>query len=123
MIITTPGGKAELKWNIGFQKKWQGRFDSAQEFVDSECIRLTEPFVPKRTGMLEKSGILGSVIGSGKISYIAPYAKKQYYLPNRKKTSNSEPLRGSFWFARSMALNKKTIEKGMEPYLKGKKKK
>jgi hypothetical protein len=123
MIITTPGGKAELKWNIGFQKKWQGRFDNAQEFVDSEVIRLSEPFVPKVTGMLEKSGILGTVPGSGKVSYIAPYAKAQYYLPKRKKPSNGEPQRGSFWFKRAMLLHKKEIEKGMEVYLKGKKKK
>jgi hypothetical protein len=121
MIITTPGGKAELKWNVGFQKKWQGRFDSAQDYVDSEVIRVCEPFVPMQTGMLVKSGILGTVPGSGEVKYIAPYARRQYYS-SRKVGSQTGLLRGPQWFKRAMAIYKPVIQKGVEAYIRGKKK-
>jgi hypothetical protein len=120
-IIITPGGKAELRWNVGFQKKWQGRFDNAQEYVDSEVIRVSEPFVPKVTGMLEKSGTLGTVPGSGEVSYITPYARRRYYSPG-KVGSQTGPLRGPFWFKRAMAIYKPIIQRGVELFLKGKNK-
>ncbi len=56
-----------------------GRISRAQKFIDSECLRLMKPFTPFRNGVLERSAILGTVIGSGKITYNAPYARYQYY--------------------------------------------
>ncbi len=105
-IVITEGGKAELKWNVNFKSKWQTRFSEAQEFVDSEVLRTCEPFVPLRTGMLIKSGILGTYIGSGEVSYIAPYAKSQYYS-QRKPGSMTGPLRGPYWFDRAKAIYKR----------------
>jgi len=88
-----------LKWDHRFQPRWNGRYSAAQKFVDSEVLRLSEPFVPLRTGMLVKSGILGTDIGSGVVSYIAPYARRHYYSP-RKPGSETGPLRGPHWFHR-----------------------
>lgn len=120
-IIITPGGKAELRWNVGFEKKWQGRFDNAQQFLDSEILRTTEPFTPMRTGMLVKSGILGTYIGSGIIKWIAPYARKQYYL-KRPPGSETGPLRGPQWFKRAKAIYKELWIRGVRDFIKGKKK-
>lgn len=55
------------------------RLDKAQKFVDSECLRLMKPYTPFRTGIMERSATLGTVIGSGKIMYNSPYARYQYY--------------------------------------------
>lgn len=113
-VITTPRGsiiintatmKAELKWNSGrfggsgSGGSWQGRFSAAQKFVDSEVIRLCEPYTPLLTGMLKMSATLGTDIGSGVVSWIAPYARFQYYS-KRAPGSQTGPLRGPFWFAR-----------------------
>jgi hypothetical protein len=118
-IIQTPRGKiiidgdnkAKLIWNTNFRPKWQKKFSEAQEFVDSQVLKKSEEFVPLRTGMLIKSGILGTEIGSGEVKYIAPYARKQYYSP-RKPGSIFGPQRGPFWFQRAMAIWKNKILAG-----------
>lgn len=106
-VIQTPRGtivvnknmRAELTWNPGFREFRQTQFLNGQQFVDSEILRLSEPYIPLLTGMLIKSGILGTEVGTGWIKWIAPYARTQYYLPNRRP-SMTGPLRGSFWFQR-----------------------
>ena len=103
VIFRNSGGKAELKWNTDFQPRWQGRYSAAQRFVDSEVLRLCEPYTPLLTGMLVKSGTLGTTIGSGEVAWIAPYAHYQYYSP-RKPGSQTGPLRGPYWFERGKAV-------------------
>ena len=98
-ISTGPNGKAELKWNTNFRPKWQRRYSNAQRFVDSEVLRLSEPYTPMLSGMMIKSGTLGTDIGSGLVQWIAPYSRHQYYLP-RKPGSQTGPLRGPYWFHR-----------------------
>lgn len=77
--INTPNGYLELKWTNNFGRLTGEKLQKAQEFVDSECIRLMEPYTPFRNGILEKSATLGTVIGSGEIRQIAPYARYLYY--------------------------------------------
>lgn len=101
-IIVTKSGKAELTWNTNFQPKWQRRYTRAQQYVDSEVLRLSEPYTPLQTGMLVKSGDLGTEIGSGLVQWIAPYARINYYRP-RKPGSETGPLRGPEWFERMKA--------------------
>lgn len=110
-IVVGKSGKAKLEWNTTFQKKWQGRYSAAQAFVDSEVLRLSEPFIPLLTSMLIKSGILGTDIGSGTVEWIAPYAKAQYYS-KRKPGSQTGPLRGPQWFERMKAVNRNRIVAG-----------
>lgn len=104
-IIVTPEGRAQLTWNPNFAPKWHEQYSEAQIFLDSEVLRLCEPYVPFLTGMLMLSGTLGTDIGSGTVSWIAPYAKAQYYLKNRKKKNERKPLAGSFWFERMKAVH------------------
>jgi hypothetical protein len=117
-IIVNKGGKAELKWNTanftghsGNGGSWQDHYSNAQKFVDSEVLRLSEPYTPLRTGMLIKSGTLGTDIGSGTVKWIAPYAKAQYYS-SRKPGSETGPLRGPAWFERMKQVSGKTILAG-----------
>lgn len=86
-IITAPRGMifqqgnsaAQLQWNPEFAKQRTQQFSRKQQFVDSEVLRRCSPRVPFQTGMLDKSGTLGTVVGSGEVKYIAPYAAHQYY--------------------------------------------
>jgi hypothetical protein len=110
-IVVNQYGKAELKFNANFRPKFQKQFSEAQEWVDNEVLRVCDPFVPFRTGMLRSSGILGTKIGSGQVSYIAPYARAQYYSP-RTPGSSTGPQRGPFWFHRAMELHKPQIIAG-----------
>ena len=68
-----------LAWRQTFGKDRTDRFTSAQKFVDSECIRLMVPYTPMLNGILMKSPVLGTEIGSGHIYYLNPYARYQYY--------------------------------------------
>jgi len=98
-IFVNDAGKAVLEWNTNFQPKWQKRYSNAQKFVDSEVLEGCKPYIPLKTGMLIKSGTLGTYVGSGTVKWIAPYAKAQYYMV-RKNPSKTGPLRGPYWFQR-----------------------
>jgi len=68
-----------------------------QKFVDSESIRLMSPYTPYLHGDLEKSVVIGTVIGSGILSYNSPYARFQYYgkvMIDPKTGSTWAPLHG-----------------------------
>lgn len=105
---------AKLEWNPGFgEEKAQG-FSNAQEFIDSECLRYMDPLTPRRTGYLIKSGQLGTIIGSGQIEYLAPYARRQYY---EHKGGNGQ--RGSRWFERMKAQKGEAIRKGAAKFVTG----
>ena len=79
--VQTDGGivTAKLEWNPAFASQKAESFSKAQAFVDSECLRYMNPLTPRRTGMMIKSATLGTVIGSGYIEYLTPYARRQYY--------------------------------------------
>jgi len=98
-----------------FRVKTQEQFSRAQKFVDSECLRRADPYVPLRNSILKKSGIAGTVIGSGEIKYTAPYGRKQYYTNTGKgieglnASGGTKGLRGKFWFERMKADHKEEI--------------
>jgi len=115
-VVLNAQGKAELKFNSNFSPRWTKKFTAAQKFVDSEVLRYSEPFTPLLTGTLIKSGILGTIIGSGTVSWITPYAKRQYYRGRRPGTQQAGPLRGRYWFERMKAVRGETIVKGAKKF-------
>lgn len=64
-----------------------------QQVIDSEVLRLNDPYVPKETGELIRSGIAHTQLGSGEVIYSTPYARKQYYIP-----MNHSGQRCAYWF-------------------------
>lgn len=68
--------------------------------------------------MLQKSGILGTEIGSGEVAWIAPYAKKQYY--ETADTRSYDAQRGGHWFIRMKADHGKEIIVGAKERMGGK---
>ena len=90
-----------------FEKK----FKKAQKVVDSEVLRRCDPLIPLDTGMLKKSGINSTVIGSGIVSYDTPYARRQYYENQGKGNHNASGLRNKLWFERMKANDLDDIKK------------
>lgn len=80
----------------------------AQKYLDSQVLKDTDKYVPMRTGILVKSGILGTRLGSGEIEYIAPYAKKLYYGATIRFSKSRHPLACAKWFEASKAVNKRS---------------
>ena len=104
-------GQARLVWNNDFVDRRGKQFDAVQKMVDSEVLRQSDPYVPMRTGMLKKSGILGTVIGDGIVKYIAPYARQNYYTNagSGQEGTHNGGLRGKYWFERMKADHKDEI--------------
>lgn len=65
------------------------------------------PLTPVRTGMMIKSATLGTVIGSGELIYLAPYARRQYY--NNQGGSPAHPQAKGYWFEAMKAAHKDSI--------------
>ena len=123
-VFTTTGknGKitARLEWNKNFSPERSGRFNQTQRFVDSEVLRLSSPYVPFQTGMLDKSGILGTDVGSGEVNYIAPYASRLYYGINFHFDTGAHPNAGAKWFERMKIDHKGEILRGAKKISGGK---
>lgn len=132
----------ELRWNKGFSSQMNRNFQNVQEYVDSTVIRYMTPYTPMLNGILYKSAILGTTIGSGEIIQVAPYARYLYYgevygpnipiyeneiligfwSPPKKHPTGRElkyntfrhPLAGKKWFERMKADKKDIILRGAQ---------
>lgn len=113
-LVTKTGknGKvtARLTWNPGFGPQRSRKFQDAQSFIDSEVLRLDSPYVPFQTGMLDRSGMLGTDIGSGEVCYVAPYAAAQYY--GTADSRGYDAHRGGHWFERMKVDHRDAILRG-----------
>lgn len=109
--VKTPEGeiKMEIRWNPGFGPEMTEKINGVQAFIDSECLRLCDPLVPKDTGILKQSGIMHTKIGSGQLEYRTPYARRWYYMP---ASFSEAPERGNYWFERMKAQYKQQILAG-----------
>lgn len=107
-----PNGSCRISWSADFPVRMNQLMTEKQKIVDSEVLRMCSPMVPLRTGTLERSGTLGTLIGSGEVKYIAPYARRQYY--NTATTRSYDPRRGGKWFERMKTANKDRIKRLLE---------
>ena len=143
MKIGQPMDSRAITWDKSFADRYSERFDKAQKFIDAECIRHMVKYTPTRSTDLRKSATRGSKIGSGKIQYLASYARYQYYgklmvssvtgsayarqgekkvLTNKDLvyTDTVEKLAGKLWFERMKADKKKQILRGAAAIMGGK---
>mgnify|MGYP005756908825 FL=1 len=90
---------------------------SVQKYVDSEVLRLSSPYVPFKTGNLDRSGTRGTNIGSGEVIYSAPYAVKQYHTVTFR---SYDAQRGGLWFERMKIDHKEEILRGAKKLSGGK---
>ncbi|MBO5372464.1 MAG: hypothetical protein J6A75_07070 [Lachnospiraceae bacterium] len=123
--IKTPDGETrlEIRWNSNFGPNISKTFNSVQEFIDSRCLELCEPLIPKDTGILKESGILCTQIGSGEVKYRTPYARRWYYMPASFSEGSGSGMytkgRGNYWFERMKQQHKEQILKGAQRIANG----
>ena len=122
-----------LQYNPQFARLRQADIDKAQKFIDSECIRQMQPYIPRLNGVLSRSATLSTRIGSGVIEYNVPYARYQYYgklmvssitgsaySKGEKKIltdvdlkyTKTNPKAGAYWFERMKTDKKSSILRG-----------
>ena len=94
------------------------KYSAAQKFLDSEVLRDSAPYVPMRTGNLMQSGATGTVIGSGKVVYNAPYAKRMYYGVSFHFSKDKHPQACAQWFEKAKAAKKDAWLKGVNKIMK-----
>lgn len=103
-----------------FHVNSEKEFSAKQKYVDSEVLRLSDPYVPFLTGTMKHSGITGTVLGSGEVDYTAPYARRNYYenggrgIEGLNASGGTKGLRGKFWFERMKADHKDEILRGLK---------
>lgn len=102
--------KARIEWNDAYFDRQNKNYNRAQMFVDSQVLRLSDPYIPFASGTLIKSGILATDVGSGVVQWNTPYAAKQYY--ENKGNNPNGPMRGAYWFERMKANHKDKILQG-----------
>lgn len=116
--METSGGKVSygIRWNPGFGTKIARTWNTVQEYVDAQVLRLSEPYIPKDTGILKNSGILNTQIGSGEVKYRTPYARRWYYMPAKFAQGSGSGInatgRGNYWFHRMVREHRQHILEG-----------
>ena len=114
-ISDSNDGKLQIKWH-GYEDTINKKLDYAQKFVDSEVIRLCDPYTPEDSSDLIKSVTINTKIGSGKVIWRTPYARRMYY---GNYAYRGAPIKGSHWGARAMnAGGYAKIKKGVAEVLK-----
>lgn len=126
-----------IKFSHKYSETLNARLELMQQACDNACIKYMTPYVPMQTGVLAKSALLNTVIGSGKIVYATPYARYLYYgekyAPSYPITKDGEligffsppqkyptglplqysktfhPLAGAYWFERMKTDHKNDI--------------
>ena len=100
------------------EKRNLGKKGEAQRYVDTECQRLCEPMVPKDQNILINSCRINTVIGSGKLVYDTPYARRWYYMPANFQEGSGSGMstvgRGNYWFERMKKTYKSRILSGVK---------
>lgn len=125
------------------KKKGLNENGYVQKFIDSEFLRYASKYIPFEIGTLMHLGIVGTVVGSGSIVWLGPYARYLYYgklavdpkykigafynpvygfwsRPNvSKEITNIDlnykgaPVRGAFWGEKVKTNHSKDILEGV----------
>lgn len=94
------------------EKRGLEPFGEVQRYVDDQVLRLNKPYIPFDNGILEKSGDIHTVVGSGEVQYNAPYAARLYYNPQYDFDTTAHPLAGGMWLEAMKTAHKKDILEG-----------
>ncbi len=120
-LLTNERGNAVIEWRGGAQRMNQ-RYSAIQKFIENTVVRHMNPFVPMRTGILAKSVVLGSRMGSGELVYIAPYSRKVYLGEKKdgtkmKFSKSRHPKATEKWAEHMKAARMPQIEREVQAYV------
>lgn len=93
--------KATIRFKKSMPKERTAQLQQAQAMLDSEVMRVLEPYMPLDTGMMIKSMLTSSHPGSGEIHVNTPYAAKVNYVTG--VMGRNGPNRGRLFFDRMKA--------------------
>lgn len=71
-------GAADISVDINLSR-FGRQYHDAQVWLDNAVVKDSEPYTPMQTGVLYKSGQLGTTPGEGVVQWIAPYSRYLYY--------------------------------------------
>lgn len=113
------GAKITVRFRSGFGKEMTGNVQQWQKVLDSEVMRLMEPYMPLVTGSMIRSMQNTTVIGSGRVDVNTPYALR---VLNGKSAVGrpTGPLRGPRYFERMKADKLPQLKRTMENVTGGK---
>ena len=87
----------------------------AQMKLDQQVITDSNFYCPLKTGTLQKSAIINTVLGSGLVKWSTqwrtPYARAQYYGVNFDRSKDPNPNACAKWFEAAKARKLKDWEK------------
>mgnify|MGYP002621689323 CR=1 FL=1 len=77
--------------------------EKAQKALDAQVMADSNFFVPLKTGALQKSAQIYTRIGSGKVEWRTPYARRQYYGETFSHARQANPNATAKWFETAKA--------------------
>ena len=75
----------------------------AQKKLDAQVVADSNFYCPLKTGTLQRSATIGSVIGSGTVRWVTPYARRQYYGVGFDRSKDPNPNATAKWFEAAKA--------------------
>jgi len=100
------------------QKRKQSK-KFAQMQLDEDVLKDSNYFIPEESGNLMQSGILHTRIGSGKVIWKTPYARRLYYNPQYHFHKETNPNAQGLWFEAAKKLHKEDwLHKAKKKYSK-----
>lgn len=93
------------------KRKFSGAIHKAQIKLDAQVLADSNYYCPLKTGTLQKSGIINTVLGSGLVVWKTPYARGQYYGVNFDRSKGPNPNACAKWFEAAKARKEKQWEK------------
>lgn len=93
--------RAKVVINSARLNERKQKLKAAQDYVDSECLRLMTPYVPVGLPEYKNSGKLrdsGKVERRGRIVYTAPKARHDYYNRKVNHKHGGNPNATALWF-------------------------
>jgi Minor capsid protein len=96
--------RADLNENSIRRRQEQAR-EQAQFALDTQVLKDSNFFIPKRESYLEASGVLHSRIGHGHIEWKTPYARRLYYNPQYNFSKDVNPNAQGLWFEAAKAAH------------------
>ena len=107
--------KVRLIWNYAALSKRKKQFDAAQNYIDSECLRLMRPYVPVGLNRFARSGTLrdsGKVYSPGVIVFTSRFARHDYYNRKIDHRHGGNPNATALWFETTKSKHGRAILRG-----------